>query len=127
MLGAIKLQNKGLVKSCEETLIFLLGFECTVDIMTIAVLQLSKTNPDLCRWLLRSSTELNACEELFQCSLWLATNILIKKGFIIGQDFSVTHTDKMLINQEAKAALLEEALPSERIFLEEVLLSVYSE
>lgn len=124
IVGAIKLQNKVLVKSCEETLIFLLGSECTVNIVTIAVLQLSETNPDLCRWMLQNSTELNTCEELFQCSIWLATNTLIKKGFVLGQDFSVTHNKKMLIGQKAKAALMEDAFPSDRVLFEGILLSL---
>ena len=124
MLGAIKLQNKVLLKSCEETLIFLLGSECTVNIVTIAVLQLSETNPDLCRWILQNSTDLNTCEELFECSKWLATNTLIKKGFVLGQDFSATSTNKMLISQEAKAALIEDALPSDRVLFEGILLTL---
>lgn len=124
IMGAIKLQNKVLVKSCEETLIFLLGSECTVNIFTIAVLQLSETNPDLCRWALQNSSDLNTCEELVKCSMWLATNTLLKKGFVLGQDFSVTHTHKMLITQEAKVALMEDALPSDQILLEEILLSI---
>ena len=124
IVGAIKLQNKVLVKSCEETLIFLLGSDCTVNIVTIAVLQLSESNPDLCQWILQNSTDLNTCEELFECSKGLATNTLIKKGFVLGQDFSATHTNKIVINQEAKAALMEDALPSDRVLFEEILLSL---
>jgi hypothetical protein len=52
MIHTLKLQNKAILKYVEEFLVDLIGFEYTSDILMAALLQLSETDADTCRWTL---------------------------------------------------------------------------
>ncbi|NES20853.1 MAG: hypothetical protein F6K41_18445 [Symploca sp. SIO3E6] len=121
ILGALKLQDKALVESCERTLTELLGSECTSNIMTAVVFQLAQTDHNTFDWAWKNFYSLDACQHLIKGIVMFAVKKLINQGFILGQDFSINYTGKICICQQAKAALLEKSSATDCIFLEEVL------
>ncbi len=121
IIGALKLQDKELVKSCEKTLTELLGSDYTSDIMTAVVFQLAQTDPETFDWTWQNFYSLNACRHLIKGIVMFAVKKLINQGFILGQDFSINHTGKIWIGKKAKAVLLEKSSATDRIFLKEIL------
>lgn len=119
LIDTLKLQNEALVKSIKDFLITLLGREYSRDIFTAAVFQLAETEPDSCRWFLRTFSALN-CLELTEGVIMFSVKKLIGKGFILGQDFSVTPTGEIVITKNAQKALMEGSSASNRLFLEEI-------
>ncbi|NEQ66684.1 MAG: hypothetical protein F6K21_14495 [Symploca sp. SIO2D2] len=121
IIGALKLQDKALVESCEKTLTELLGSKCTSDIITAVVFQLAQTDPNTFDWAWRNLYSLDACQHLIEGIVMFAVKKLINQGFILGQDFSLSPTGKIWLCQEAKAALLEKSSATDCIFLKEIL------
>ncbi|MGF1480751.1 MAG: hypothetical protein ACFB4I_14905 [Cyanophyceae cyanobacterium] len=125
IIGALKLQNQEIVKRCEETLIALMGSAYTTNVMTVAAIQLSETDPDICRWALKALSQLQSYHQLLKDLVFLASYTLIKQGFVPGKDFSITPTNTMLIKPEAQAALFEAIAPEDGLLMEAVLLTSY--
>lgn len=121
IIGALKLQDKALVESCEKTLTDLLGSEYTADIMTAVVFQLAQTDPDTFDWTWQNFYSLDACRYLIKGIVMFAVKKLINQGFILGRDFSINHRGKIWINPKAKTALLETSSATDRIFIKEIL------
>lgn len=115
-----KFKSEAVVKSVEDYLVALLGSEYTTDILTAAVFQLAETDPDTCRWALRTDSTLNFRQEITEGVVRFAVKKLIDKGFILCQDFSLTSTGGIVITKNAQVALLEGSCTSDRIFLEEI-------
>ncbi|NET58499.1 MAG: hypothetical protein F6K47_20795 [Symploca sp. SIO2E6] len=121
IIGALKLQDKVLVKSCEKTLSDLLGSEYTSDIMTAVVFQLAQTDPDTFNWTWQNFYGLDACRNLIKGIVMFAVKKLINQGYILGQDFSINPTGTIWLCPKVKAALLEKSSATDRIFLEKIL------
>ncbi len=105
MIDALKLQNEALVKSLEELVIELNTFEYTSDILMAALLQLSETDADTCRWTLRNFHDSPIHLDITGEIAIFAVKKLIDKGLIFGQDFSTTLNNRIVINKNASNAL----------------------
>ncbi|MBW4564538.1 MAG: hypothetical protein KME32_26075 [Mojavia pulchra JT2-VF2] len=119
MVDTLKLQNKAILKSVEELLAALIGFEYTSDILMAAVLQLSETDADACRWTLRNLHDiqhLDVIEELTK----FAVKKLISRGFIFGQDFSMTPNSRIILNRNAMDVLIAGTSIADSLLLEEI-------
>lgn len=117
----LKLQKQSAVESLTTTLTALLGSKSTSDMLTAAVLQLAETDPDTCRWTLRTFSNLSFHFDLREEILMFATKKLMGKGFFLGQDFSVTSTGGIVMTKNAQAALMAVTTASDWLFLEEIL------
>lgn len=119
MVNTLKLQNKAILKSVEKLLADLIGFEYTSDILMAAVLQLSETDADTCRWALGNLhyiQHLDVIEEI----IMFAVKELIGKGLIFGQDFSITSNRRIILNRNAMNALMEGTSSADFLLLEEI-------
>lgn len=119
MVDTLKLQNKAILKSVEELLTALIGFEYTSDILMAAVLQLSETDADTCRWTLRNLQDiqhLDVIEELTE----FAVKKLIGRDFILGRDFSITLNSRIILNRNAMDALIAGISIADSLLLEEI-------
>lgn len=121
IISALKTKNNELIKACQETLSTQFGTDYLASVMTSAVFQLAETDPDLFSWTWQHFYELDACLDLIEQSIMFAVKRLIKKGFILGKDFSTTFTGEILITREAKEVLMESGSCLDHIFLEEIL------
>ena len=121
VFDALKLQDKALLQSLEYFFTTLLGSEYTKDILTAAMFQIAESDSEACRWALRNFYDLKLHRDVKEAVVRFAVQKLIGKGFILGQDFSVTPNSGIVINKNAKAALLEVTSASEHLFLEEIL------
>lgn len=121
VIDALKRQDKPLVALVEEFLTTLFGSEYTMDILTAAMFQLAETDPYTCRWSLQNFYDLKLHSDITEGVIMFAFKKLIAKGFIFGQDFSVTATGGVFINKYAKAALKEGTSASDWLFLEKIL------
>ena len=121
VIDALKRQEKTLITLVEEFLTTLFGSEYTADILTAAMFQLAETDPYTCRWSLQNFYDLKLHSDITEGVIMFAVNKLIAKGFIFGQDFSVTATGGIFINKYAKAALIEHTSASDWLFLERIM------
>lgn len=120
IIDALKLQNKAKVEYFKSFLTTLFCPEYTTDILTAAVFQLAETDPENCRWALRNFYELKLNRDIIEGVVRFATQKLISKGFILGQDFSAIPNGGIVITKNAKAALIEATSASEHLFIEEI-------
>jgi len=121
IISALKTKNNRLIEACQETLSTQFGADYLASVMTSAVFQLAETDSDLFSWTWQHFYELDSCLDLIEQTVMFAVKRLIKKGFILGKDFSTTFTGEILITKEAKEALMESGSCLDHIFLEEVL------
>jgi len=120
VIDALKSQDKALLKSFECCFTTLFGSKYTKDILTAAVFQLAETDLDTCRWTLRNFYNLKLQHGVIEGVVMFAAQKLIGKGFILGQDFSLSHSGEIFINKNAKAALMTGTSEVDHIFLEEI-------
>lgn len=95
--------------------------EQAADVCTKAMYQLAETDLETCRWVLDNFYDLEAYLELIEKNIKFATQILIEKGFIPGQDFSANPSGEILVKRKASAALVEEIAAFARLLIEDIL------
>ncbi|MGB6298533.1 MAG: hypothetical protein WBF90_20455 [Rivularia sp. (in: cyanobacteria)] len=117
----LKQQDINAVIDCEQKLIDLLGYEKARKITNKAILQVSELSPQTGSWICKNFPDFEACIELKEYSVMLATRQLINKGFILGKDFSATAEGKLVINRKAKIGLLQRLYLWEQVWVESVL------
>lgn len=120
VIDALKLHDKAMAESFKDFLTRIFDPTYTTDIVTAAVFQLAETDPETCRWALRNFYNLELHRDITEGVVRFATQKLISKGFILGQDFSATQNGGIVINKNAKAALMESTLASDHLFFEEI-------
>lgn len=120
VIDALKNHDKALLKSFEYFFTTLCGSNYTKDILTSAVFQLADTDLDTCRWALHNFYDLKLHDDVKEGVVMFAAQKLLDKGFIFGQDFSITHTGDIFINQNAEATLMTCTSASEHIFFEKI-------
>lgn len=120
IIDAFKLQNKAMVESFKDFLTTVFDPEYTTDILTAAVFQLAETDPENCRWALRNLYDLKLHHDIKEGVVRFATQKLISKGFIPGQDFSATQNGEIVINKNALATLMKVTSASDHLFIEQI-------
>ena len=121
-VNMLRQQDINAVIDCEKKLINLLGYENARKITNTAILQVSEFSPQTGSWICENFPDFEACIELKEYSVMLATRQLINKGFILGKDFSANADGKLVINQQAKTALLQRLYLWEQVWVESVLI-----
>jgi len=115
------LELEALMRFLKELITTLQASEPTVDVLTKVMYQLAETDLDTCRWVLDNFYDLEAYLELVEKIAKFATQILIDKGFIPGQDFSANPAGGILIKKKASTTLMEEVAAFDRLLLEDIL------
>lgn len=95
--------------------------ESTADVLTKVMYQLAETDLEACRWVLDNFYNLEAYLGLIEKTVNFATQTLIEKGFVPGQDFSANHAGGILITRKASAALMEKVSAFDYLLLEDIL------
>jgi hypothetical protein len=85
-----------------------------------ALLQLSETDADTCRWTLRNFHNTPIHLDITGEIAIFAVKKLIGKGLILGQHFSTTLNNRIIINKNARNALTEGTSDAEYLLLEEI-------
>lgn len=117
----LKFTNKGLVETCEQTLISLLGLEYTINVMNAATFQLAESAPEICQWIWQNFPYAEASISLKEHLIMLALHELISQNLVLGEDFSATTDGTILMNEKAKIVLIESLSHTEWILLEEII------
>lgn len=121
LVDVLKLQDEDLVKVCEEALSNLLGSEETMHMFDAAMFQLAKTAPETCYWTWLNFPELQVCLDLKEHVCMFVVQKLIKKGFILGKDFSTNLHGEILVSRETRASIMLDSVPSEWKLIKSVL------
>ena len=121
LVDIFQLRNKTLAESYHKTFTALFSPEYTTDMIMAAIFRLAATDTDTCHWILQNLSTLDACLNLLEEAIAFAIKKLIGLGFILGKDFSISSSRKLLINQEAQAALLENIAATDQVFVIEAL------
>ncbi|GAB1540780.1 hypothetical protein NUACC21_34490 [Scytonema sp. NUACC21] len=120
-VNILKFKDKDLVETCEQVLINLMGSKYTQNIMNAALFQLAENAPETCQWTWQNFSYLDACIRLKEYVVMLAVQKLISQGFVLGQDFSITSDGELLVNRDARVALMQSISDAERVFVTEIL------
>lgn len=115
------LEIKALMRLFKELLTTLQVSESPADVLTKVMYQLAETDLETCRWVLDNFYDLEAYLGLIEKTANFATQILIEKGFIPGQDFSANPAGGILIKRNVNAALMEEVAAFDCLLLEDIL------
>lgn len=121
LVDTLKSQNKALLTLLEEFITTKFGAEYSTDILTASVFILAETDPDTCRWTLRNFYDVKLHRDITEGVVMFAAKRLIAKGFILGQDFSITSSGSIFINKYARAALMKNTSDADCLFIEEIL------
>ena len=121
MTGALKLHNKELAESCEQTLVTVLGYGETKNVMTSAILKLSETDPDSFRWISKRLKTSPTWLDLRETAVMITVDKLLKQGYVLGQDFSISKSKTILVTDSLKTQLSKATSTSEQLFLDEIL------
>jgi len=113
--------EKALMKSFKEFITTLQASESTTDVLRKVMDQLAETDLETCRWVLDNFYDLEAYLELIEKVVNFATQVLIDKGFLPGQDFSANPAGGILIKKKARTTLMEEATAFDRLLLEDTM------
>jgi len=113
--------EKALIKSFKEFVTTLQASESTADVLRKVMDQLAETDLETCRWVLDNFYDLEAYLELIEKIINFATQVLIDKGFVPGQDFSANPAGGILIKKKASTTLMEEATAFDRLLLEDIM------
>lgn len=119
MVHTLKLQNKAILKSVEKLLAEVVGFAHTSDILMAAILHLSETDADTCRWTLRNLPDIQHLDVIEEISMF-AVKKLIGKGLIFGRDFSITPNSRIILNRNTMNALMLGTSTADSLLLEEI-------
>jgi hypothetical protein len=115
------LEIEALMRFFKELITTLQASETTADVLIKVMYQLAETDIDTCRWVLDNFYDLEAYLELIEKIAKFATQILIDKGFIPGQDFSANPAGGILTKRKASAVLMEETAAFDRLLLEDIV------
>lgn len=121
LVDIFKLRNKTLAESYHQTFTALFSPEYATDMIMAAIFRLAATDPDTCHWILQDLSTLDACLNLLEEATAFAVKKLTGLGFILGQDFSINGSRKLLINREVKASLLNNVATTDQVFITEAL------
>ncbi|KAF3890448.1 MULTISPECIES: hypothetical protein [Nostocales] len=120
-VNILKFKDRDLVETCEQVLMNLMGSKYTQNIMNAALFQLAQSAPDTCQWIWQNFPYLDACITLKEYVVMLAVQKLTSQGFVLGQDFSATADGELLVNQNARAVLMQSISDADRVFVTEIL------
>ena len=120
-VDVFKSQNPALVISLKNFLTVLPNPKCVEDVLTAAIYNLAKTEPEACRWILRHSYYLKPEVDLVEVASRLALTKLQKQGFVLNQDFKFEANSCLQVSEKAKAGLMVENSAGDRLLLEEIL------
>lgn len=117
----LKLRDKALVETCEQTLISILGSTSTANVMNAAMFDLAESAPETCKWLWQNFPYLEASISLKEHFVMLAIQKLISQGCVLGKDFSATTDGTILINPNAKIVLFQSISDADSILMAEII------
>lgn len=120
-IEALKLQDKDLVKICEQTLSDLVGKEEATHIMNATMFQLADTFPEICHWAWHNLPQLQVCMDLQEHVCMFAVQKLINNGFILGKDFSTNANGTILVCRDIRVSLMLLCSRSEWKFIKSVV------
>jgi hypothetical protein len=119
---ALRCQNNSLIEFCHNKLNCLKGSEYTKMIFAAALLEVAETDPDSFYWNVENLTELECYTQLLDELVLALVRQLMEKNYILGYDFSMSGTRKIMLKKRAKLMLMRKATDLERILLKKVLL-----
>lgn len=120
-IDVFKTRSKALVLSLKDFLTVLPNPKCVEEVLTAAIYQLAEIDPDACRWIVRNSRYLEPEVDLGELARKLASAKLENQGFLQGQDFEFAQDSRLQISEMAKARLMIENTPCDRLLIEEIL------
>ncbi|QLE57913.1 hypothetical protein [Nostoc sp. TCL26-01] len=116
-------QDKQLIETWINQLNHSLETDYIEACLTAAILELSSTHSDTFHWIVDNLTDCKACVQLLEAVTRFALKKLIQHGFIPGQDFSFTADGKILLMENTKNLIIQDAAPTDGLLLEKVLLT----
>ncbi len=120
-IDVFKSQNPILLISLKDFLTVLPNPKCVEEVLTAALYQLAETDSDACRWILRNSHYLEPELDIAAVAIQLASTKLQKQGFVLGIDFQVELNHRLQVTEQAKARLMIENSPGDRLLIEKIL------
>ena len=121
IVRALQCQSRSLLEFCQIQLNYLKGSDYAKAIFSAALIELYESDPDTFDWAVDNLYELDTYTEWLDEFVVSVIQKLIQKRFILGQDFSVTCTRKILIDKKLKIVLMRNASKLDRLLLKKIL------
>ncbi len=122
IIQALKLKNKNILESSENSLNCIFGHEYTAQIFLGALFELSEVDPESFAWASQNLFHIEYYNRLFRIVTMCVAQRLIEKGFIPGEDFSANCMGQILIDEKVKQAFLSSTSdPDDRILFQQIL------
>ncbi len=122
IIQALKLKNKNILESFENSLNCIFGHEYTAQIFLGALFELSEVDPESFAWASQNLFHLEYYSRLFRIVTTCVAQRLIEKGFVPGEDFSANCMGQILIHEKVKHAFLSSTSdPDDRMLFQQIL------
>jgi hypothetical protein len=122
IIQALKLKNKNILESYENSLNCIFGHEYTAQIFLGALFELSEIDPESFAWASQNLFHIEYYSRLFRLVTMCVAQRLIEKGFIPGEDFSANCMGQILIHEKVKRAFLSSTSdPDDRMLFQQIL------
>lgn len=118
----LKFQEKNLAESWLTQLQTNLKPEYIESFLIAAIFELSVTDIDTFHWVLDNLSDWQVYADLLQKVTKFIIQKLIKKGFVLGQDFSSTLEGKILISEKARLVIMSDVSESDKLLIRKILL-----
>lgn len=116
----LNFQDRKLVEYWIEQLYSQLEYQYIESLFIAAIFELSITDTKTFHWTLDNLSDWKPCIKLLEDVMRFAVEKLMKKGFILGQDFSI-NSGKILLTESVKAVLMINTSQSDCLLLEKIL------
>lgn len=122
IIRALQCRSKSLIEFCQNTLNCIKGGEYAKTIFSAALLEVYESEPDTFDWIVENLYDLETYTEWLDDFVFSIVQKLIQKKFVIGQDFSLTCTRKIIVTKKLKASLARNSSKLDRFLLKKILI-----
>lgn len=122
IIRALQCKSKSLIEFCQNTLNFIKGGEYAKTIFSAALLEVYETEPDTFDWFVENLYDLDTYTEWLDDFVFSIVQKLIQKKFVLGEDFSLTSTRKIIVTKKLKASLARNSSKLDRFLLKKILI-----
>lgn len=122
IIRALECKSKSLIEFCQNTLNSIKGAEYARTIFSAALLEVYENEPEIFDWVVENLYDLDTYTEWLDDFVFWIVQKLIQKNLILGQDFSITSTRKIILTKKLKTSLVRNSSKLERFLLRKILI-----
>lgn len=124
IIRALQCKSKSLIEFCQNTLNTIKGADYAKAIFSAALLEVYESEPDTFDWIVENLYDLDTYTEWLDDFVFCIVQKLIQKKSILGQDFSITCTRKIILTRKLKTSLTRSSSKLDRFLMKKILVVI---